>query len=770
MSRSKGTFNFAANFEGLLKAPIDARQLVNTYADLTNSATWSGSTGVWLYNGAIVVVGSDPTPANNGIYWLCDANNYAMTCSWIKAGTGAGSGTVTGATNGLHTILSGTTVALGGELITGTTIDGGGLYDLRIVNVSGFQVSGGTSEIILEPAGITLGFSGQSVSFDSNAGLTYDGDYSGNFAPESLANAGYVTGLTSGLQADINYISGVTDNNICRLNTIESEYLTGATNGLTKYTCHDVCLGGTLSSPIEFAGSDSNHLCYAGDYSGGYTCRSIPDVNYVNNIASGLLAKGAVCAATTGATDFVYPQSGLTMIDGIQTTVGMRILVKDPPNSIDNGIWLANTGLWTRAGDFDGTPTGETVSGSYMWVLSGNTNKDTSWVLNTSDPIIVHDPPQTGDTPLNFVLYNHVQDVTAGTGITVTMVTGTHIISLNPSTQAMLAKSITGVTSVGGGESIISGTSGHDIYLKSVIGSGATTVINSGDTIIIYSNGEAYNFYGSGATQVSVSGSSVTINTPIDMELLSGSTNPVANSAITSVINLILDVIAVPPTYYAPTVSLTPAITQTVEMGTTLGSFAANITFTQNDAGAATGYELCRNGSLCSTSATNTITGETNITSAISYVGKVSYACGITKCNNIGIPDPTGKILAGTISSTRTITPVLRQFWGNAASVPTTSANVRALGNCNYCGTNTFSLTTGTVNCVFAFAVPNTKSKVCVIDVGNLGADITGCYVLCGGGSFVVCDIGGNPHNYNVYVMQTAIPYPASTTHAITIS
>ena len=45
MSRSKGTFNFAANFEGLLKAPIDARQLVNTYADLTNSTTWSGSTG-----------------------------------------------------------------------------------------------------------------------------------------------------------------------------------------------------------------------------------------------------------------------------------------------------------------------------------------------------------------------------------------------------------------------------------------------------------------------------------------------------------------------------------------------------------------------------------------------------------------------------------------------------------------------------------------------------------------------------------------------------
>jgi hypothetical protein len=307
-----------------------------------------------------------------------------------------------------------------------------------------------------------------------------------------------------------------------------------------------------------------------------------------------------------------------------------------------------------------------------------------------------------------------------------------------------------------------------------LIGSGATQVNNiSGSTWVIYSptgGTGSYNFYGSGATQVSVSGNNVTVNTPIDYALLSGSTNPVANSAITSVINLILGVIAVPPTYVPPAVSLSAGITQTIEMGTTLGSFAANITFTQNDAGSATGYQLCRNASLISTGATNTITGETNITSAISYVGKTSYACGPTKNNNIGIPDPTGKILAGTVSSTRTITPVLRQFWGNAASVPTTSADVRALGSCNFCGTNTFSLTTGTINCVFAFAVPNTKSKVSVIDVGNLGADITACYALCGGGSFNVNDIGGNPHNYNVYVMQTAVPYPTSTTHAITVS
>lgn len=363
------------------------------------------------------------------------------------------------------------------------------------------------------------------------------------------------------------------------------------------------------------------------------------------------------------------------------------------------------------------------------------------------------------------------------------------------------ASAVLSATNEGTGENIFLGQTGTTLYFKRIRGSGDTTVSTVGESIIVHTiassggtgtltgatnigtgigvydslSGNTLQFnslLGSGGTTVSYAGDGETIiiNTTVDDTLLTGSTNPVANSAITTVINQILDVIAVPPTYYAPTVSLTPAITQTVEMGTTLGSFTADITFTQCDAGAANGYELCRNGSLCSSSATNTITGETNITSVISYVGKASYDCGATKNNNLGIPDPTGKILAGTISSTRTITPVLRQFWGNAASVPATSADIRALGCCNFCGTNGFCLCTGTINTVFAFAVPNTKTKLSVSDICNLGADITSCYVLNGGGSFVVCDAGGNSHNYNVYVMQTAIPYPTATCHCIIVS
>jgi hypothetical protein len=180
MSRNTGTFNFAANFEGLLKAPIDAKQLVGTYADLTLPGTWNASGSVWLYDGAIVAVASG---VDKGIYWLCDANNYTMTCSWVKAGSGSGLGTLTGATNGLHLINSGTTVVLGGNLTSGTTINGLGLYDLNLTNLSGFQLSssGGTS-----------------VTLNTTEGLIYGGTYTSannNWIPTKF----YVDGVAIGL-------------------------------------------------------------------------------------------------------------------------------------------------------------------------------------------------------------------------------------------------------------------------------------------------------------------------------------------------------------------------------------------------------------------------------------------------------------------------------------------------------------------------------------------------------------------------------------------
>lgn len=40
MSRNKGVSNYASNFEVLKDAPLDSRNLVDAYTDLTKEETW----------------------------------------------------------------------------------------------------------------------------------------------------------------------------------------------------------------------------------------------------------------------------------------------------------------------------------------------------------------------------------------------------------------------------------------------------------------------------------------------------------------------------------------------------------------------------------------------------------------------------------------------------------------------------------------------------------------------------------------------------------
>ena len=166
MSRNTGTFNFAANFEGLLKAPIDARQLVETLADLTGATTWNASGNVWLYDGAIVSVSNDLDPQNNGIYFLKDADNYDNIDNWVKVGEGTG--TITGGTNGLST--DGANIVLGGTLLSGTTI----------------TIATGTTLTIEDLRTPTVG-------------LQYAGDYDAGFTSRSLVTKLYVDSVATGL-------------------------------------------------------------------------------------------------------------------------------------------------------------------------------------------------------------------------------------------------------------------------------------------------------------------------------------------------------------------------------------------------------------------------------------------------------------------------------------------------------------------------------------------------------------------------------------------
>lgn len=73
--------------------------------------------------------------------------------------------------------------------------------------------------------------------------------------------------------------------------------------------------------------------------------------NYrVDSFVSGLAIKAPVHVATNGAITL----SGEQLVNGKNLTVGMRVLVKDQADPVENGVYNVETSAWLRSGDFDG--------------------------------------------------------------------------------------------------------------------------------------------------------------------------------------------------------------------------------------------------------------------------------------------------------------------------------------------------------------------------------------------------------------------------------
>ena len=73
------------------------------------------------------------------------------------------------------------------------------------------------------------------------------------------------------------------------------------------------------------------------------------------------------CRVTTTANLVL---SGLPVIDGVTVIAGDRVLVKNQTDATENGIWVASSGAWVRASDFNGVS--DLVSGSVVAVIEGS--------------------------------------------------------------------------------------------------------------------------------------------------------------------------------------------------------------------------------------------------------------------------------------------------------------------------------------------------------------------------------------------------------------
>lgn len=81
--------------------------------------------------------------------------------------------------------------------------------------------------------------------------------------------------------------------------------------------------------------------------------------------------------------------SGFQTIDGVTLADGddnLRVLVKDQTNQAENGIYVAESGAWSRAADFDGNS--DFVSGTRVYV-NGGTVGAAVYVMTAADPIVI---------------------------------------------------------------------------------------------------------------------------------------------------------------------------------------------------------------------------------------------------------------------------------------------------------------------------------------------------------------------------------------------
>lgn len=175
---------------------------------------------------------------------------------------------------------------------------------------------------------------------------------------------------------------------------------------------------------------------------GGGTLQGLPDSpaidseavskKYATALIYGLDPKESVRLATvstlpsytaTGSKVGKYLEAnidGALSVDGIAVAVDDRILVKDEAAShVDHGIYTVTatggvSSKWklTRATDFD--EDAEVTSGAYCWVIEGNTQEGSTWVVLTADDITVD------STAIKWTQQSGPGTYTGGNGINIT--------------------------------------------------------------------------------------------------------------------------------------------------------------------------------------------------------------------------------------------------------------------------------------------------------------------------------------------------------------
>ena len=160
-----------------------------------------------------------------------------------------------------------------------------------------------------------------------------------------------------------------------------------------------------------------------------------------------------------------------------------------------------------------------------------------------------------------------------------------------------------------------------------------------------------------------------------------GATIPTAGKTLDQ---FLLDLVqeTVSPTYTAPTVSISSDKSASYEIGTNIGTVTLSKSFTQNNGGSLLSTTYYKDNVSLGTGVSTNNHGV--LSTSISYSVTVTYGVGTTVLNNnLGTPDATGQIPAGSKSSSLTISPFAYKYWGSSTLNSIDDATLRAGTNEN---------------------------------------------------------------------------------------
>lgn len=234
----------------------------------------------------------------------------------------------------------------------------------------------------------------------------------------------------------------------------------------------------------------------------------------------------------------------------------------------------------------------------------------------------------------------------------------------------------------------------------------------------------------------------------------------------------------IPATYTKPTVSIACPKAGSYEVGTSV-AVGVTGTFTQKDGGAVTKMQVIKNGTT--PAALETTTSPIEYTETLSvpdgnttYKVTAEYAQGAIKQDNLGEDSPTGRIEAGSVTSSNvTITGFRKAFYGAGLGDPAiaTSDNIRALrhsANAVKKG-STFSISVPEGQQFAVFAYPKSigeVAQVMYVETNDTGASskFTRSEVnVCG------ATAEQNAIAYYVYSYKMAVPASANMTFKVTL-